>query len=288
MSDLNSAINLQSIERNLSNDTEPLLFRLITTDPNTPQNQLKSNIIDIDANNTTIPNNINKGMLMLMCRICHCEENSPEFLITPCYCTGTLKYVHQACLQQWLKSNGMKSCELCKFEFIMETRTRSFRDWEKLDMNHIERRKILCSVTFHLIAISCVIWSLYILIQKTVEEISQNRYDWSFWTKLVVVAIGFTGGVVFMYIQCKMYFQLCNRWRQYNRMIIIQPITDEILKCSKQKQLEKMIMLQFSSSNNNNNNNTVVTAMSPEDKICKSTSIILINPIDESIAASQG
>jgi hypothetical protein len=45
----------------------------------------------------------------------------------------------------------MKSCELCKFDFIMETRTRSFRDWEKLDMNHIERRKVLCSVTFHLI-----------------------------------------------------------------------------------------------------------------------------------------
>jgi hypothetical protein len=26
---------------------------------------------------------------------------------------------------------------------------------------------------------------------------------WPFWTKLVVVAIGFTGGLVFMYIQCK-------------------------------------------------------------------------------------
>ena len=27
--------------------------------------------------------------------------------------------------------------------------------------------------------------------------------QWPFWTKLVVVAIGFTGGLVFMYIQCK-------------------------------------------------------------------------------------
>ena len=42
----------------------------------------------------------------LMCRICHCEETSEEYLITPCYCSGTLRFVHQSCLQQWLKSNG--------------------------------------------------------------------------------------------------------------------------------------------------------------------------------------
>jgi hypothetical protein len=70
-------------------------------------------------------------------------------------------------------------------------------------------------------------------------------------------------------------------------MILIQPITDEILKSSKQKQLEKMIMLQFSSSNNNNNN-TAAAAIPPEDKICKSSSIILINPIEDSMAASNG
>lgn len=100
-------------------------------------------------------------------------------------------------------------------------------------MNNIEKRKILCSVTFHLIALTCVVWSLYVLIDKTAEEFKNNNLDWAFWTKLVVVAIGFTGGLVFMYIQCKMYFQLCNRWRQYNRVILIQPITEEILRNSK-------------------------------------------------------
>lgn len=170
-----------------------------------------------------------------MCRICHCEESSSEYLISPCYCSGTLRYVHQSCLQQWLKSNGIKSCELCKYDFIMSYETRPFKNWEKLDMNNIERRKILCSVTFHIIAITCVVWSLYVLIDRTAEEGRLNKLDWSFWTKLVVVAIGFTGGVIFMYIQCKLYIQLCIRWRQYNRVIIIQPITDEILKNSKKK-----------------------------------------------------
>jgi E3 ubiquitin-protein ligase MARCH1/8 len=169
---------------------------------------------------------------VFMCRICHCEEISEEQLISPCYCTGTLRYVHQSCLQHWLKSNGNKTCELCKFEFIMNTKLRSFKSWEKLDINGVEKRKILCSVTLHIISITCIIWSLYVLIQKTAEEIQTNRFDWAFWAKLIVVAIGFTGGVVFMYIQFKLYFHLCLRWRQYNRVIVVQPITDEILKSS--------------------------------------------------------
>lgn len=45
----------------------------------------------------------------LMCRICHSEETSEEYLISPCYCSGTLRFVHQSCLQQWLKSNGKQS-----------------------------------------------------------------------------------------------------------------------------------------------------------------------------------
>ena len=157
----------------------------------------------------------------------------------------------------------------------MQTKIRPFKNWEKLDINNIEKRKILCSVTFHLIALTCVIWSLYVLIERTAEEFRQNSLDWAFWTKLVVVAIGFTGGLVFMYIQCRMYFQLCNRWRQHNRIILIQPITEEILKNSKNKILLDKISLNKVSitvepkhtksaceentlllvSNNNNNNN---------------------------------
>ncbi len=94
--------------------------------------------------------------------------------------------------------------------------------WQKLEMSTVERRKIMCSVTFHIIAITCVIWSLYVLIDRTTQEIKLGILEWPFWTKLIVVAIGFTGGLVFMYVQCKMYVQLCRRWRAYNRVIYIQ------------------------------------------------------------------
>lgn len=140
----------------------------------------------------------------------------------------------------------------------MQTKIRPFKNWEKLDMNNIERRKILCSVTFHVIAITCVIWSLYVLIERTADEIKSNNFDWAFWIKLIVVAIGFTGGCVFMYIQCKMYFQLCIRWRQYNRVIIIQPITEEILKNSRKKLGEKNNFIFASKTNSSKTHNSKI------------------------------
>jgi len=171
-----------------------------------------------------------------ICRICHCEGEEPEApLIAPCYCTGSLRWVHQSCLQQWIKSSETRKCELCKFEFIMETKIKPFPKWEKLQMTTVERRKIMCSVTFHAIAITCVIWSLYVLIDRTTDEVKKGNLEWPFWTKLIVVAIGFIGGLVFMYVQFKMYIALCRRWRAFNRVIYVQDIPDALLTSSKEK-----------------------------------------------------
>ncbi|XP_061644800.1 E3 ubiquitin-protein ligase MARCH8 isoform X3 [Phyllopteryx taeniolatus] len=174
------------------------------------------------------------------CRICHCEGDDESPLITPCHCTGSLRFVHQSCLQQWIKSSDTRCCELCKYEFIMETKLKPLRKWEKLQMTASERRKIMCSVTFHVIAITCVVWSLYVLIDRTADEIKQARsipgiMEWPFWTKLVVVAIGFTGGLVFMYVQCKVYVHLWRRLKAYNRVIYVQNRPDSCKKLALEK-----------------------------------------------------
>ncbi|XP_075072649.1 E3 ubiquitin-protein ligase MARCHF8 isoform X4 [Mixophyes fleayi] len=179
-----------------------------------------------------------------ICRICHCEGDDESPLITPCHCTGSLHFVHQACLQQWIKSSDTRCCELCKFEFIMETKLKPLRKWEKLQMTSSERRKIMCSVTFHIIAITCVVWSLYVLIDRTAEEIKLGQttgiLEWPFWTKLVVVAIGFTGGLLFMYVQCKVYVQLWKRLKAYNRVIYVQNCPETC----KKKMFEKTVIIE--------------------------------------------
>lgn len=57
----------------------------------------------------------------------------------------------------------------------------------------------------------------------------QGKLGWPFWTKLVVVTVGLTGGVVFMYIQCKQYLNLCARWRARNRILLIQNAPEKVI-----------------------------------------------------------
>ncbi|XP_005190087.1 uncharacterized protein LOC101896367 isoform X1 [Musca domestica] len=163
-----------------------------------------------------------------ICRICHCESDPQNPLLTPCYCSGSLKYVHQACLQQWLTASETNSCELCKFPFIMHTKIKPFNEWRSLDISGIERRRLCCSVLFHLAAALCVIWSLCVLIERAAEDVQRGRIEWPFWTKLAVVAVGLTGGIVFMYIQCKAYLHLCHRWKARNRILLIQNAPEKV------------------------------------------------------------
>ena len=89
------------------------------------------------------------------------QEGEPQ-LITPCLCSGSLKFVHQECLHRlfmlwlikmtnwsykffrWIKSSDIKKCELCKFTFLMHSKVSAL--WNKfsvpnimkyLDMKHV-------------------------------------------------------------------------------------------------------------------------------------------------------
>ena len=51
------------------------------------------------------------------CRICHGEATDEEPLFYPCKCSGSIKFVHQSCLVEWLAHSQKKHCELCKTTF---------------------------------------------------------------------------------------------------------------------------------------------------------------------------
>ncbi|KAL6788168.1 hypothetical protein J3E68DRAFT_416169 [Trichoderma sp. SZMC 28012] len=52
-----------------------------------------------------------------ICRICRGEGTQAEPLFYPCKCSGSIKYVHQDCLMEWLSHSQKKYCELCKTPF---------------------------------------------------------------------------------------------------------------------------------------------------------------------------
>ncbi|XP_012683381.1 E3 ubiquitin-protein ligase MARCH6 [Clupea harengus] len=52
-----------------------------------------------------------------ICRVCRSEGTSDKPLYHPCVCTGSIKFIHQECLVQWLKHSRKEYCELCKHRF---------------------------------------------------------------------------------------------------------------------------------------------------------------------------
>ncbi|KAJ9068248.1 hypothetical protein DSO57_1030542 [Entomophthora muscae] len=52
-----------------------------------------------------------------ICRVCRCEATEEEPLFYPCKCSGSIRYVHQSCLSQWLSHSRKNYCELCKHPF---------------------------------------------------------------------------------------------------------------------------------------------------------------------------
>eukprot|EP01137_Pigoraptor_chileana_P034744 Opistho-2@27756 len=55
-----------------------------------------------------------------ICRVCRLEAADDRPLFHPCLCTGSIRYVHQDCLMQWLRHSRNRSCELCKHPFTFQ------------------------------------------------------------------------------------------------------------------------------------------------------------------------
>lgn len=52
-----------------------------------------------------------------ICRVCRCEGQSDRPLFHPCICTGSIKWIHQDCLTQWMRYSRKEYCELCGHRF---------------------------------------------------------------------------------------------------------------------------------------------------------------------------
>ena len=51
------------------------------------------------------------------CRICRGEATAQQPLCHPCKCSGSMRWVHQACLLQWVQLSNTRRCEVCFVDF---------------------------------------------------------------------------------------------------------------------------------------------------------------------------
>ncbi|RHZ59499.1 hypothetical protein Glove_363g39 [Diversispora epigaea] len=52
-----------------------------------------------------------------VCRVCRSGATDEQPLYYPCKCAGSIRFVHQDCLTEWLKHSRKMNCEVCKHEF---------------------------------------------------------------------------------------------------------------------------------------------------------------------------
>jgi hypothetical protein len=97
------------------------------------------------------------------CRVCHGESEPNNQLYYPCKCDGSIKYVHQECLLQWLKISRKKEskCELCgeffTFHNVYADGAPSVLTWYEITMELIPRLFKIGKFVFNILA-SCFFW----------------------------------------------------------------------------------------------------------------------------------
>jgi hypothetical protein len=57
---------------------------------------------------------------MNTCRICYDGAHKKNSLVTPCACKGSIGFIHQKCLRDWVRVSSSPYCELCKFPYVIE------------------------------------------------------------------------------------------------------------------------------------------------------------------------
>ncbi|KAL5033528.1 hypothetical protein BDV3_000502 [Batrachochytrium dendrobatidis] len=56
-----------------------------------------------------------------ICRVCRFPGTDEDPLFHPCKCAGSMKFVHQLCLEEWLAHSGKQHCEICTHPFVFSS-----------------------------------------------------------------------------------------------------------------------------------------------------------------------
>ena len=127
----------------------------------------KKNSVKFEKVNNMQSLNSNSKNNQKLCKICYeKEDKADDKIINPCFCEGTMKYIHENCLKQWIQKKDNMSyirCEICKYEYKIMLHMKY-----KFSLN---KMSTTCKNLVSLIIIASVILSLvfsifYILFEK--------------------------------------------------------------------------------------------------------------------------
>jgi hypothetical protein len=159
---------------------------MINNDDDDKAKEEKDNI-EFNEININLDTNIAKNPSFVIsekkeCRYCLSDDKKGN-LINPCQCEGTMKYVHQNCLEEWIK-NGNKTifeinsnsnkklfstrCEICKYEirFTKYYKNNLLKSIFKMLKNIFGSFKNVLNLTLHSFIVFFLIKRLRMLFQE--------------------------------------------------------------------------------------------------------------------------
>ncbi|XP_018321039.1 E3 ubiquitin-protein ligase MARCH3-like [Agrilus planipennis] len=196
-----------------------------------------------DESNNQNPSSIVTSISSLVCRICH-TNTVHEALISPCYCKGSLAYVHLSCLERWLNQSSRNYCELCMYQYnAVQTQRYGLIEGIRMWIMHPRNRThiqsdvlilvLLTIVTVGLIVV-CLLGIHYFEIEGEKIGISKN------WTKgaiiffLCIVVVGY---LITLYLMIKDQVVPWYQWWKRTldvRLLLTPSVLDDSINVQRQ------------------------------------------------------
>ena len=202
-----------------------------------------------------------------ICKICFEKETKTNPLIAPCLCEGTIKYVHQKCLKNWLNSSNIKpelaKCGICKCKYEI----RFYKD-NKFDKNGFQKFifYLLCFFIGMILVLGFLILCFYFYIFDDNEKKKNQK------KKFLIISI--STSLLLIILICIIifftYYKKCSIKPFENYEILNRNINEGILSSFTMAMSKNMMrfnpnkiqfnnffstgILNFSNDINNNNN----------------------------------
>ncbi|EUB58273.1 E3 ubiquitin-protein ligase MARCH8 [Echinococcus granulosus] len=174
------------------------------------------------------------------CRICYDSNESSKNvaldsrgrLIAPCLCDGSLKYVHEKCIQDWFEISESRMCEVCHFVYEMRKCMKPLREWEDL-------HGIFCTVFANLLMQAFVSWMLYALLSLlTPAFTSASKCSFVLWLLMLAMPFVAFGVGVFVFNQVHSFCEMYRYCRQLNWVCVVrEPSEERIAKLRMERRL---------------------------------------------------
>ena len=134
-----------------------------------------------------------------ICRICFEKETKLNPLISPCLCEGTIKFVHQSCLKNWIKISNIKpefsKCEICKCKY----KIRYFKDRK---FNKVAFKKFILYLICFFFGMVFIIGFLILCIYHF--ALDNNKIEKK--TKKLFLKISISVSLIFILVICIIIF----------------------------------------------------------------------------------